>query len=154
MTTLRALAAIPAVALLLISCGDSGDTAGTTAAPAPTAAPVDASTTSFTVTTLGSGTTMADNNSTTVAEGPVQVDVVVGVDSGADRIETVRVGSDVTVNITNPNAADEFHVHGIELEQKVDAGVTATFNFVADTPGTYEIESHETEEVLVVIEVV
>lgn len=153
MTTLRALAAIPAAALLLAACGGSGDGAATTtAAPVTTAAA--ATTTSFTVTTMATGTTMADNNTTVVAEGPVQIDVVVGLDSGADRVERVAVGSDVTVNITNPDAADEFHVHGIELEQSVDAGVTATFNFVADTPGTYEIESHETEEVLVVIEVV
>ena len=151
MRTLRALTVIPVVALLLVSCGDSDDSAATTAAPASSA---EATTTSFTVTTMASGTTMADNNTTVVAEGPIQIDVVVGVDSGADRVERVSVGSDITVNITNPNAADEFHVHGIDLEQKVDAGVTATFNFVADTPGTYEIESHETEEVLVVIEVV
>jgi len=153
MTTLRALAAIPAAALLLAACGGSGDGAATTtAAPVTTAAA--ATTSSFTVTTMATGTTMADNNTTVVAEGPVQIDVVVGLDSGADRVERVAVGSDVTVNITNPDAADEFHVHGIDLEQSVDAGVTATFNFVADTPGTYEIESHETEEVLVVIEVV
>jgi heme/copper-type cytochrome/quinol oxidase subunit 2 len=63
------------------------------------------------------------------------------------------VGSDVQLNITNPDAADEFHIHGIELEQSVDAGVTATFNFVADTAGTFEVESHETEDVLVIIEV-
>ncbi|MFM7685349.1 MAG: hypothetical protein ACKPDI_05420 [Actinomycetota bacterium] len=151
MRTLRALTVIPVVALLLVSCGDSDDSAATTAAPASSA---EATTTSFTVTTMASGTTMADNNTTVVAEGPIQIDVVVGVDSGADRVERVGVGSDITVNITNPNAADEFHVHGIDLEQNVDAGVTATFNFVADTPGTYEIESHETEEVLVVIEVV
>jgi len=154
MTTLRALAAIPAAALMLAACGGSGDSAATVTAPAPTVAPADATTTSFTVTTMATGTTMADNNTTVVAQGPVQVDVVVGIDSGPDRVERVGVGSDVTVNITNPDAADEFHVHGIELEQSVDAGVTATFNFVADTPGTYEIESHETEEVLVVIEVV
>jgi hypothetical protein len=153
MRTLRALVVIPAAAMLLVACGGSDDSAATTA-PAPTSAPLDATTTSFTVTTLATGTTMPDNNTTVVAQGPVQIDVVVGIDSGADRVERVAVGSDVTVNITNPNTADEFHVHGIELEQTVDAGVTATFNFVADTPGTYEIESHETEEVLVVIEVV
>lgn len=151
MRTLRALAAIPVAALLLAACGGGNDSAATSVAPASSA---DATTTSFTVTTMATGTTMADNNTTVVVQGPVQVDVVVGVDSGAERVERVAVGSDVTVNITNPNAADEFHVHGIELEQSVDAGVTATFNFVADTPGTYEIESHETEEVLVVIEVV
>ena len=87
----------------------------------------------------------------TAPDGPVQIDVVVGVDSSPDRIERVSVGESVTVNLTNPNSHDEFHIHGIDLEQNVEAGVMATFNFTADAPGTYEIESHETGDVLVVI---
>ena len=144
MRTLKALALIPAVGLLLAACGDSSSsdttTAGTaaaTSAPASTAAP----------------SSVADTTPVTAVDGPVQIDVKVGTDSGPDRIEKVKLGSDVTLNITNPDAADEFHVHTIDLEQKVDKGVTATFNFVADTPGTYEVESHLTETVLLVIEV-
>ena len=38
--------------------------------------------------------------------------------------------------------------------KKVAKGVTATFNFKADKPGTYEVESHTTETVMLVIEVV
>ena len=45
-------------------------------------------------------------------------------------------------------------MHAIDLEQEVEAGEMATFNFMVDTPGTYEVESHVTEDVLVVIEVV
>ncbi|MFM8310455.1 MAG: hypothetical protein ACKOAZ_00990 [Ilumatobacteraceae bacterium] len=84
--------------------------------------------------------------------GPVQIDVTVGVNSGPGRIEMVTIGSEITLNITNLSAADEFHVHGIDLDRSVDAGVMATFNFVVSAAGTYEVESHVTGEVLVVIE--
>ncbi|MDO9175536.1 MAG: hypothetical protein Q7V62_12085, partial [Actinomycetota bacterium] len=70
-----------------------------------------------------------------------------------DRVVPVQLGADVTLNITNPNAADEFHIHGIELEQEADAGQMITFNFVADQPGSFEVESHVTDGVLVTITV-
>lgn len=144
MTTLRTLVLIPAAALLMAACGDSGSSDTTSPASSPvTSAPVS--------TTAGSS--VAETTPVTAVDGPVQIDVKVGTDSGPDRVEKVKLGSDVTLNITNPDSADEYHVHTIDLEQKVDKGVTATFNFVADTPGTYEVESHLTETVLLVIEV-
>jgi hypothetical protein len=144
MRTLRALALIPVAGLLLAACGDSTSSDTTTPASAPvTTAPVS--------TVVSSS--VADTTPATAVDGPVQIDVKVGTDSGPDRVEKVKLGSDVTLNITNADAADEYHVHTIDLEQKVDKGVTATFNFVADTPGTYEVESHLTETVLLVIEV-
>lgn len=150
----RTIAAAAAAALLLISCGsddDATDAGDTTAAVETTGAP---DTTAAVETTAAPDTTApVDTTPETAVDGPVQIDVVIGVDDGPDRIEKVKLGSDVTLNITNPDAADEFHIHTIDLEKAVDAGVTATFNFVADTPGSYEVESHETEDVLVVIEV-
>ena len=147
MTTLRTLALIPAAALLMAACGSSGSSDTTT--PATTIPAVE----STSPVTSVDGTVSPETTPVTAVDGPVQIDVVVGTDSGPDRVEKVKLGSDVTLNITNPNAADEFHVHTIDLEQKVDKGVTATFNFVADTPGTYEVESHSTETVMLVIEV-
>ncbi|MEN9646778.1 MAG: hypothetical protein RL238_3447 [Actinomycetota bacterium] len=152
MRTLRALALIPATAILLVACGND-ESAGSDSTVAETTVP--AADTSATETTVpGADTTAAPETSPqTAPDGPVQIDVVVGVDSGEDRVELVKVGSEVQLNITNPDAADEFHIHGIELEKEVEAGVTATFNFVADAAGTYEVESHITEDVLVVIQV-
>jgi len=152
MRTLRALALIPATAIFLVACG-SDDSSSSDTTVAETTVP--AADTSVTETTVPAADTTAAQDTTpqTAPDGPVQIDVVVGVDSGPDRVEMVKVGSEVQLNITNPDAADEFHIHGIELEQEVDAGVTATFNFVADTAGTYEVESHVTEDVLVIIEV-
>lgn len=140
---------------LLTACTDGEPTtaSSTSAADSSTSAPVTTVLTPTSFTTLVPVETLppVDTPAPTAPVGPVQIDVVVGVDSRPDRVEQVGLGESVTVNITNPNSDDEFHIHGIELEQSVEAGVMATFNFTADAAGTYEIESHETGDVLVVI---
>ncbi len=87
---------------------------------------------------------------------PVTVSVTVGVDSGADRIDTVPLGSVVSITIVNPTSADEFHLHGYDLGdgQEMPAGQPATFTFIADTAGRFELESHETHDVILILEVV
>ncbi len=42
---------------------------------------------------------------------------------------------------------------GMVLQNEVKAGETATFNFTADQVGTFEIESHKTEAVVMVLQV-
>ena len=139
MRTVRALASIPVALLLLGACGDDSSSS-TTESPATVA------------TTTAPADTTAATTPDTAASG-AGTTVVVGVDSGEDRVVKVKVSADITLNITNPDAADEFHVHGVELEQSVDAGVMATFNFTLDEAGTYEVESHVTDDVLLIIEV-
>jgi hypothetical protein len=154
MRTLRALVVPPALSLGLMACGSDGGTVATDSTvgatgTAGTTVPVQS-------TTAISGGTVAGVDTTTLPslqQGPVQIDVLVGTDSGADRVELVAAGSDITLNITNPIAADEYHVHGIDFEQKASKGEMATMNFTLDQPGTYEVESHVTEDVLLVIEV-
>lgn len=153
MRTVRALLAIPAAVLVMAACSGSDEAALTTVAL------TSASTTTVTADTTVPGTdatvvTDPDDTDTEVMESPAQIDVVVGVDSGPDRVVRVRAGADLTLNITNPDAADEFHVHGVDLERSVDAGTMATFNFNVGGPGTIEVESHETGDVVVVIQVV
>ena len=87
---------------------------------------------------------------------PVVISVTVGVDSGEDRIESVPVGSVVSITITNPDSADEFHLHGYDLgdSQEVAAGESVTFTFTADTAGEFELESHSTDALLLLLRVV
>ena len=149
MRTVR-LAAAAAGLLALAACGsDTPSTASTTSTSASSAAGATSAPIIPATTTTVPGATLPEP-----AEGPVQFDVVVGVDSGPDRVEYIRAGADVTLNITNPGADDEFHVHGIDLEQSAKAGVMATFTFVVDTPGEYEVESHVTGDVLIILQVV
>lgn len=152
-----ALAGSTLATLSLTACGGDETTEATaTTAPGVGGLPASADSTlpgPIGTEALGTNPTPI-TGSGEVQSGPVQIDVVVGVDSGPQRIETVAVGSDITLNITNPDEDDEFHVHGIDLERAVDAGTMATFNFTVTEAGTIEVESHLTEDVLVVIQVV
>jgi len=98
-------------------------------------------------------TTVASTEST-IGDGSVTIDVVVGENSGPDRVEEVALGSQVTLNFTNPEAEDEYHVHGYDLGGgTTKKGDTKTFTFTADKAGDYEVESHLTETVLMVLRV-
>jgi hypothetical protein len=79
--------------------------------------------------------------------------ITVGTDSGPQRRQDAALGSLVTISVTNPNAADEFHLHGYDLELKAGKGEAATFSFTATQPGTFELESHATGGVLFVLRV-
>jgi hypothetical protein len=153
MRTIRHISILALLAVGAVACSDDAPAASVTTV-AVSDSTVGATDTTGAVVVDSTQVVSESTVPATVIDGPVQIDVVVGADSGPDRVETVKAGADVTLNITNPNAADEYHVHGIDLEQKADQGVMATMNFTLDTPGTYEVESHVTEEVLLVIEVV
>ena len=90
------------------------------------------------------------------ADVPYPLSVTVGVDDDPDRIERVPLGATVTITVTNPASDDEFHLHGFDLGdgQVIPAGQPASFTFVADQVGSFELESHETGDVLLVLEVV
>ena len=92
--------------------------------------------------------------SSTISDGSITIEVVVGENSGPDRVEEVPLGTEVTLQFTNPDADDEYHVHGYDLGGGVTKkGEMKTFSFTADKAGDYEIESHISEKVLAVIRV-
>ena len=102
-------------------------------------------------TTQTSSTTVV---STTVDDGIVRIDVTVAVDSGPDRIEEVPLGSRVELTVVNPEEDDEFHLHGYDLGgDETQAGEEKVFAFTATEAGDFEVESHATDDVLVVIRV-
>lgn len=115
--------------------------------------------TSTTSTTTTSATDVATSTSgglttSSTTAGPVQVSVVVGENTAADRVVAIALGSSVMVTLVNPDSHDDFHLHGYDLSTgRVDAGEEASISFTADKAGTFEIESHESGEVLVVLEI-
>ena len=97
-------------------------------------------------------TTLVAADSSAKVAGPISV--TVGTDSAADRVEEVPLGSQVNITLTNPNADDEFHLHDYDLTPgKTPKGEKAVISFTADKAGLFDLESHVTEEVLVVISV-
>ena len=65
---------------------------------------------------------------------------------------SVNEGDRVTLRISSDKPM-EVHMHGYDLEQEVGPGQPATLHFKADLTGRFEIEDHETEEELGVLEV-
>lgn len=101
-----------------------------------------------------STSTVATADATTTTVSPVRIKVTVGEDSGPNRVEAVALGASVEITFINPDAADNFHLHGYDIETgEVEAGTPAVMSFTADTAGEFEIESHVTEQVLAVIQV-
>jgi hypothetical protein len=99
-------------------------------------------------------TTEMPADSTAKVAAPMEISVTVGTDSAADRVEEVPLGSQVNITLTNPNADDEFHLHDYDLTAgKTPKGEAAVISFTADKAGVFDLESHVTEEVLVVISV-
>ena len=108
---------------------------------------------SATDTTMPSAATPTNPTDSKMA-APTEVSVIVGTDSSPDRIEEVALGANVQVTLSNPQADDEFHLHGYDLSPgETKMGEASIISFTADKAGDFEIESHITEDVLVIIRV-
>jgi hypothetical protein len=85
----------------------------------------------------------------------IPITVTVGVDSGPARLEAIPLGTTVTLSVTNQTSDDEFHLHGYEWGDGVvvPAGQIAAFTFVANVAGEFELESHETGDILMILSV-
>ena len=133
-TTTRGAAALLGTALLLLLPGCGG---GTAAQDPVVAAPSSASTGPA---PAPSGRAEDDAREGTVSE--VAVTVAGGqVQGPGDRVE-VPLGSTVRLTVTS-DAADEAHVHGYDHTLALAPGEPATVEFLADIPGVFEVELHE-----------
>jgi hypothetical protein len=98
--------------------------------------------------------TIAAESSAVDAVSVSEISVIIGEDSGPDRTETIALGSMVRISLLNNESEDDFHLHGYDIASgEVPAGEEAVIEFVADTAGEFELESHVTGEVLLVITV-
>jgi len=132
---------LPVLLLLVVTACGGGSGADDTVAP-----PVSDE-------TFAPDTSVAPADSTPepTASG-VTIEVTVGVDDDPGRVERIALGSSVTLEITNPYEDDEFHLHGYDLSTgDTEADETATITFTADVAGTFEVESHVTDDVLVTL---
>jgi hypothetical protein len=103
--------------------------------------------------TVATTTTVAVTTTTATPE-PLEIEVIVGENSGDERIEVVALGDDVRITLVNPTQEDEYHLHGYDIvSKKMEPGAPATLSFTADVAGTFELESHVTNDVLVILEI-
>ena len=89
-----------------------------------------------------------------VTTAVVEINLIVGENTGADMMQTVPLGSSVRITVVNPDGADEIHVHGYDISTgEMAQGQEAVIEFVASNAGTFDIESHVSEEVVFVLTV-
>ena len=60
---------------------------------------------------------------------------------------TATEGDRIVLRITTDSPL-EVHLHGYDIERELEPGEPAELSFRADLTGRFEIENHETEEVL------
>lgn len=138
MRTTRRLLIVPAFLVLLVSCGSDKDSAG------------NAATTGAAATTTVGPDTSGDEKP--ASGDAAEIVVKVGKDDSPTRVEPVRLGQTVELRLLS-DGDEEYHVHGYDLLGKAAAGVEYDFEFVADKAGRFEVESHTSDKVLVVIDV-
>jgi hypothetical protein len=65
---------------------------------------------------------------------------------------SVNEGDNVALRVSSDKPM-ELHLHGYDVERKVEPGETAELRFEADITGRFEIEDHESEKELGVLQV-
>ena len=89
----------------------------------------------------------SEETSASATDEVVEISVIIGQTSGSAVAYQATLGSTVRLKILNPDADDEFHLHGYDLESGVTpAGQEAIVEFTADKLGTFDLESHVTGE--------
>lgn len=142
--------------LFVAACSSSSTGATTTAAPATTMAPGTTSMASMPeeedppTATSGPAQPAQAN-----ADGSYTISVTVGTDdfqtTKGTRVVSVPKGANVTLSFTTPNADDDIHLHGYDLAVKTLKGATGTISFTADQTGQFDVESHVTNEAVLVV---
>jgi glucose/arabinose dehydrogenase len=81
--------------------------------------------------------------SITIADGEI---------TPAPGVFEVPLNEEVTIEVT-ADVEDEIHVHGYDKEFEIGPGETTGVTFKADIPGVFEIETHESGDVLAELKV-
>ena len=102
--------------------------------------------------TAPSGDTPAASTGAVVAPLVIDITQSQGKLTPSGQKLDVKVGQTVRLTVTS-DADDEIHAHtgGDGYELKVKAGQPATGEFVLSSPGSFEVESHNLEQVIVVL---
>ena len=136
-------AATLAVCLGLVACGGPAEPGAAPATPAASSPAVGAGSPDPTPAADSADQVVVD---ITIADGKVT--------PNGEKVD-VAVGQEVELNVTS-DADDEIHAHtddaaGYELEVK--AGVPATGRFTVASAGSFEVESHHLEKIIVILNV-
>jgi hypothetical protein len=112
----------------LVSCGGSNETASTTS--------------------------LAVTADTLDPANVFEYTITVGENTGTDVVIEVPQGKMVSLSVVNPSSHDDVHLHGYDLSTgTIEKGETGSMMFEASKAGDFEIESHETGELISILRV-
>jgi plastocyanin len=89
--------------------------------------------------------TQAQQETVPAEPKPTQIQIRGGEVVGGPADIQAKKG-DVVQFVVSSDAPDDIHLHGYDIEKKVEPGKPARFKFTADVEGIFEIESHVAED--------
>ena len=142
LTFLGIAAVIAVVAVVLLAGGGDDSEDGTNAAA--TATPTETATT---------GGTAAEEGTPTPTPTPKPKPKPPLLKSGSEKALNFEEGETVRFRVTS-DVPEEIHVHGYDITKEVPAGETVNVSFKADITGIFEIEFHNSGELIAQLKVV
>jgi hypothetical protein len=126
------LASVLVLTLSLAACAGENSDPARAAASTPVAAPTS---------TPSPAAAPSPSPSPTPTAQVIDVQYVDGQITGVDQRVPVKLGEQVLIRVTS-DVTEEVHVHGYDLYADLVPGQTTEIGFVADLPGSYEVELH------------
>ena len=128
----------------LAACGsDAGSTSGTSSSgpsgPATSGAP---SSSPSSPSSSSDASSSSDSSSSTPTQRTIAVTVRGNRVTPAPRTVELKVGETITLEVTSDHA-DQLHVHGFDIEKELPAGTPVRVELTGESPGVYEVETHE-----------
>jgi uncharacterized lipoprotein YbaY len=71
--------------------------------------------------------------------------------TGGKRVVGIKKGASVTIELIDASTDDEYHLHGYDIEVAAAKGTTGKLTFTADETGQFDLESHTTNKILLVL---
>ena len=138
-------------ALTLTACGSSsGTTNDTISASDTTMISMDEETMDETASTV-----VAPTDAVVNADGSVSINVIVGTDDyetlAGERVVKVALGAAVTITLTDANEDQDYHLHVYDVGVEAKKGEPGVISLVVDQAGQFDVESHTTGKLLLVL---
>ena len=132
-------------AITLTACGSSSSSTSETSILADEEETMDAT----------ASTVVAPTDAVVNADGSVSINVIVGTDDyetlAGERVVKIALGSAVTITLTDPNEDQDYHLHVYDLGAEAKKGEPGVISLVVDQAGQFDVESHTTGQLLLVL---
>ena len=100
-------------------------------------------------------TVVSPSDAVVNADGSISINVNVGTDDydtlAGDRVVKVALGSAVTITLTDPNEDQDYHLHVYDVGAEAKKGEPGVISLVVDQAGQFDVESHTTGKMLLVL---